>query len=333
MCIFPRGMRIVYTTFIFLINSASVFSQKQFLSLSALNDSADHYLPRILQKRALVNSSSAAITETRHQFLPAVRFNDQVNIGSDNSVAGSYFPYGIVPSTSSGVRAANDYQAASGNIAMLYGEYDLIDFGYKKASVDYAKSGQALSESDLQREMYILHGRICRSYFNLMISEARMAVERETVKRYDTIFSVINALTTSGIKPGSDSSLAKAELSKSRITYNQLNEQSKNYREEISYLTGVSPDLILPDTVMMAIGKRKNIPNVNSDTSVNPLIDYYANLSKLYISNEHLLSRSYLPKIFLTAASWAGVRASSTMTNINPLRMALDINVTTIWRA
>ncbi len=79
-----------------------------------------------------------------------------------------------------------------------------------------------------------------------MISEARMAVERETVKRYDTIFNIIQALTISGIKPGSDSSLAKAELSKSRITYNQINEQAKNYREEISYLTGVSPDQILP---------------------------------------------------------------------------------------
>ena len=92
----------------------------------------------------------------------------------------------------------------------------------------------------------LLHGRICRAYFNLMISEARMAVEKETVKRYDTIFNIINALTISGIKPGSDSSLAKAELSKSRITYNQIKEQAKNYREEISYLTGITPDRIVP---------------------------------------------------------------------------------------
>ena len=305
MFIFLKGKRVVCIILIGLSYSSSVLSQKTFMSLTVLNDSADHYLPRVLQKRALVNSSSAAITEARHRFLPAMRFNDQVNIGSDNSMAGSYFPYSIVPSTSSGIRAANDYQAASGNIAMLYGEYDLIDFGYKKATVDYAKSGQVLSESDLRREMYIIHGRICRSYFNLMISEARMAVEKETVRRYDTIFSVINALTTSGIKPGSDSSLAKAELSKSRITYNQLNEQSRNFREEISYLTGVSPDLILPDTVLMQIGKRKNIPNTNSDTAVNPLIDYYASLSKLYMYNERLISKSYLPKIYLTAASWA----------------------------
>jgi len=305
MFIFPRGRRIVYTTIIFLLSSVSVFSQKPFLSLSALNDSADHYLPRLLEKRALVSSASASVTEARHQFLPAVRFNDQVNLGSDNSTAGSYFPYGIIPSTSSGVRGANDYQAVSGNIAILYGEYDLINFGYKKALIDYAKSGQDLSQADLQREMYILHGRICRAYFNLMISEARMTVEKETVKRYDTIFNIINALTRSGIKPGSDSSLAKAELSKSRITYNQINEQGKNYREEISYLTGVPVEAILPDTVLMLIGKRKNILNAPVDTSVNPLINYYVNLGKLYLSNQRLIARSYLPKIYLTAASWA----------------------------
>lgn len=313
MFIFPGGKRMVFTTVIFLLHSVSVFSQKSFLTLSALNDSADHYLPRILEKQSLVSNASAAVTETRHQFLPAIRFDDQLNIGTDNSVAGSYFPYSIVPSTSSGVRASNDYQAASGNLAILYGEYDLIDFGYKNARIEYAKSGQALSQSDLQREMYIIHGRICRAYFNLMISEARMRVEKETVKRYDTIFNIINALTTSGIKPGSDSSLAKAELSKSRITYNQINEQARNYREEISYLTGVPAELILSDTVLMVMGNKKNILNAPADGATNPLIDYYANLSKLYSSNAVLISKSYLPKIYLTAASWA--RGSSIMYN------------------
>jgi outer membrane protein TolC len=276
--------------------SVPVLSQKPMLSLAALNDSADHYLPRLLEKKALVNSASSYITETRNQFLPFIRFNDQVNIASDNSLAGSYYSFGIIPSSSAGVRAANDYQAASGNIAVLAGEYDLVDFGYKNARIQYAQSAKNLSQSDLQREMYILHGRICRSYFNLMMSEARMAVEKETVKRYDTILNIISALTMSGIKPGSDSSLAKAELSKSRITYNQINEQVKNYREEISYLTGVAQDQIVTDSTLILIGKRKDILQMPADTAVNPLIDYYSNLSKLYLSNERLISKSYLPK-------------------------------------
>ena len=302
---FLKGKRAA-STVIFIVGFASpVLSQKPFLSLAALNDSADHYLPRLLEKKALVSSASSYITETKNQFLPFIRFNDQVNIASDNSLAGSYYSFGIIPSSSAGVRAANDYQAASGNLAVIAGEYDLVDFGYKNARVQYAQSAKNLSQSDLQREMYILHGRICRAYFNLMISEARMAVEKETVKRYDTILNIISALTISGIKPGSDSSLAKAELSKSRITYNQIYEQAINYREEISYLTGISPDQITIDSILMLIGKRKNILQMPADTAVNPLIDYYANLNKLYLSNERLISKSYLPKIMLTAAGWA----------------------------
>ena len=302
---FCKGKRVAYISVFILLSAIPVFSQNTFLSLAALNDSADHYLPRLLEKKALLNSASAYITETRNQFLPAFRFNDQVNIGTDNSAAGSYFSYGIIPSTSSGVRASNNFDAVSGNIAVLYGEYDLVDFGYKNARIQYAKSSQDLSQADLQKEMYIIHGRLCRAWFNLMISEARLEIEHETVKRYDTIFNIIRALTLSGIKPGSDSSLAKAELSKSRITYNQISELAKNYREEIAYLSGVSPDQIMTDPVLMLIGRRKNILQAVTDTAANPLIDYYASLSKLYVSNEKLISKSYLPKIQLTAASWA----------------------------
>jgi outer membrane protein TolC len=302
---FRTGKRVACISVFILWLASPVFSQKPFLSLAALSDSAEHYLPRLLEKKALVNSASAYITETRNQFLPAFRFNDQVNIGTDNSAAGSYFSYGIVPSTSSGVRAENNYDAVSGNIAVLYGEYDLLDFGYKNARIQYARSARDLSQADLQRELYILQGRLSRAWFNLMISEARMEIERQTVTRYDTIFNIIRALTISGIKPGSDSSLAKAELSKSRITYNQINELAKNYREEISYLSGVSPERISVDPVLMLTGKRKNILRAITDTTINPLVDYYASLSKLYLSNERLIAKSYLPKIQLTAASWA----------------------------
>lgn len=305
MASFRNGNRVMLVIIIIFISPFCVFSQQSIVSLSALNDSADHYLPRLLEKRALVKGANAYVTETRNQFLPSVRFNDQVNIGSDNSVAGSYFPYSIIPSTSSGIRDANDYQAVSGNLAILYGEYDLVDFGYKNARIGYAKSEQAFSSSDLQREMYILHGRICRAYFHLMISEARMNVEKETVKRYDTIFSVIRALTMSGIKPGSDSSLAKAELSKSRITYNQIDEQAKNDREEISYLTGITTGRITADSNLMSIENKKNNDQIPSDSSANPLLEYYNSLNNVYIANERLISKSYLPKISLSAASWA----------------------------
>ncbi len=282
-----------------------LIAQGRLLTLSDLTDSADHYLPRLMEKRALVSSAASNVTDTRHQFLPNIRFNDQVNIGTDNSLPGSYFSYGIVPSSSSGIRAENDLQAASGNLAILFGQYDLLDFGYKNARIDYAKSAEALQGADLQRELYLLHGRISRDYFNLLMSEVRLEVEKQTVKRYDTIFGIIRALTVSGIRPGSDSSLAKAELSKSRITYNQISGQAKNYREELAYLTGIAAGRIMTDSNLLSIRTREKLKNVNPGGTPNPLIDYYQNLKNVYVSNERLISRSYLPKLMLTAASWA----------------------------
>jgi len=282
----------------------SLCAQKTIFSLAALTDSADHYLPGLLEKRALVNSAAAHVGEARHLFLPKLRVNDQLNIGTDNSIAGSYFPYGIIPSTSAGVRNSNNYQAASGNAAILYSEYDLVSFGYKTASINNAKALEAFQGADLEREIYLVNANLSRDYFNLLKSEAKLEVERQTVIRYDTIFRVIRALTLSGIKPGSDSSLAKAELSKSRIIYNRINESVENYREEIANMTGIPAIEINTDTSLLS--KDRNLAGVEQVSAIpNPLIEYYKSLTNTYSANERLIAKSYLPRVFLTAATWA----------------------------
>jgi hypothetical protein len=70
-------------------------------------------------KRALVSSASTYVTKPVINS-PAVRFNDQVNIGTDNSTAAVISLWNHT-STSSGIRDANDYQAVSGNLAVLMG--------------------------------------------------------------------------------------------------------------------------------------------------------------------------------------------------------------------
>jgi outer membrane protein TolC len=313
MFILKNCMRVAIPSILLLLHPCSLFSQNHFISLAALTDSADRYLPRIMEKKAQVHAATANVLDTKHQFLPAVRFNDQVNIGSDNSMAGSYFPFSIIPSTSSGVRESPDMQAAAGNVAVVYAEYDLIDFGYKQARVEFARANESFRSADLQRELYVLHSRLCSAYFNLLISESKLAVENQTVDRYSMIFTIIRALTLSGLRPGSDSSLAMAELSKSRITANLLEEQVRNYREEISYLSGLPTDKIFVDLQLISDFEKKRGNQIPYTQTTNPLIDYYEHLKNVYISNERLISSSYLPKIMLTGAYWA--RGSSIVYN------------------
>ena len=88
---------------LWLMPLLSLIAQQHTYSLQTLIDTAKQHWPTLLQKQANIDAVKASLTDVKHSFLPQIRFNDQINIGSDNSIAGSYFPMGIIPSTSAGV--------------------------------------------------------------------------------------------------------------------------------------------------------------------------------------------------------------------------------------
>lgn len=297
-----------------LLPALSLLAQEKIYSLPNLVDAAKNYLPSLMQKRALVNSAQAIVTDTRHSFLPQLRASDQVNIGSANSMTGSYLPLGYMPSTSSAVRDNNNNQAATGNIAALYSEYELFNFGLNKARINYAEAYVGLNESDFQREQYLDQLQVARLYFNLLKTLYRLDADNQNVDRYDSIYSVIQALAFSGIKPGSDSSLAKAELSKARITYNQTLGTVNQLKQQLAYLTGVpAVNLKIDTSANNFMINRLLLSELPVDTVYNPLIDYYSKIRNIYQSNEKVISKSYLPKVILAGSTWA--RGSSIQYN------------------
>ncbi|HVU85636.1 MAG TPA: TolC family protein [Puia sp.] len=296
----------VLTGLLFLLSPFSLFAQPPVYSLSRLVDSALHHYPLILQKQALLNSAEAAVTDARHSFLPSLQANEQINLGTDNSIPGSYVSYGIIPSSSSGIRDENNFRAAGGNIAILSAQYDLVDFGYRRAYIESAKSRANLFGADREKEIYSLKIQAARLYFNLLKNEFRLEVNRQNVERYENIFSVIRALTLAGLKPGSDSSLAKAELSKSRIVYNQTGGQIRQIKEQLSFLTGIpAAGLEIDTTAKTYIHLRPQLVQLPGDGSPNPFLDYYEQQKKSLLAQEKLAGRTYLPKILLTASGWA----------------------------
>jgi outer membrane protein TolC len=296
----------VLAAFLLCIPFTSLFAQQTEYSLQQLADSAQHYFPQLLQKQALLNSAEAAVTDARHLSLPSLRVNEQVGLGTDNSIPGSYVTYGIIPSSSSGVRKENNGQSATGNIAILSAQYDLIDFGYRRAFIENAKSYVELSQADQERERYTLKIRAAGLYFNLLKNQFRLVVNQQNVDRYENIYRVITALTRAGIKPGSDSSLAKVELSKSRIVYNQTLGQINQVKEQLSFLTGISAQRLQIDTATKSyIDIKSSIEQQQADSTQNPYLDYYESQKNSFLAREKLLSKAYLPKIVLSVNTWA----------------------------
>jgi len=281
-------------------------AQQKNYSLSDFVDSAEHHMPVLLQKQTLVDAAKAGVKDARHSFLPSAFVGDELNLGTDNSLPGSYLSYGIIPSTSSGLHPSNDYQSAVGNIAIFQSQYELLDFGLKKARINNADAYVNLTQADLDKEKYLVKWEVGKLYFDILKNQFQLAIERENVNRYEEVYKVIEAVTRSGIKAGADSSLAMAELSKSRISYNQTEGQIRQLQQQLSYLTGINADNFSIDTsqtknYLNELGSLNN----NANNLDNPLTDYYNQQEMLYKQTEDLVKKTYLPKIFLSATGWA----------------------------
>jgi len=166
----------------------------------------------------------------------------------------------------------------------------------------------------MDRESYLLQLEVARNYFNLLRIQYKLEADKQNVNRYDSIFKVIHALTASGIKAGSDSSLAKAELSRARITYNQTFGSLNQVKVQLSYLTGIPAASLNIDSVAGSFNS-KELPVLifPADTINNPLVDYYTKKNNIFLTNQTLIRKSYSPKILLAGGTW--VRGSSIQYN------------------
>ena len=295
----------------------SFAQQQKTYALPELTDSALRHLPVLLQKKALVAAARAGVTDARHAFLPISYLGDELIAATDNSIPGSYLSFGVIPSSSSGVRPANNYQSALGNIAFLFNEYELVNFGLKKATIRNAEAFGNLSQADLDREAYLIKWQVGKLYLEILKNEFQLSIDRENVSRYQKLYTVIQAVTQSGIKPGADSALAMAELSKTRTTYNQTFGQFRQLQQQLSFLTGIPVDGLAIDTTLsknrpdltLQGGVGAGVPGgvgavVPGAADANPLLDYYDKQKSLYQRNEDLVKKSYLPKVLLTGIAW-----------------------------
>ncbi len=310
MTTFERSKLCCVPVILLMITVSSVSAQNKNYTLPALADSARKYLPSLMEKQALLQAANASVTDTKHSFLPKLKFSEQLNIGSDNSLAGSYFTYGITPSTSAGVRNENNLQPATGNIGVLYGEYELINFGLNNAKVKNAQAYAGLQQADLQREEYLVESSIARIYFSILKNQYRLGADQQNIDRYKELFTIIKALTQSGINAGVDSSLAKAELSKTIISYNQTLGRVNQLKEQLAFLTGIPSARLAVDTSGNDFMHASPAPvNFNSDTLNNPVLNYYSRFRDIFIATDKVIRKTYLPKILLSSAVW--VRGSS----------------------
>jgi outer membrane protein TolC len=260
-------------------------------------------------KQSLINAATAYIKEIKDQKLPSFQLMEQVDAGTDNSLNGSYFPMGIVPSTSGGRRTENVSNVGVNNFVVGNLQWDFYNFGGYKANEDAAVSALKVRKSDLDQQAYFLQVATTAAYFKVLKNEFLFKYSIDAYDRFSNIKKAIHAYVQSGLRPGVDSSIANAELSKARLNILDAGKQLAIAKNELSLLTGMDTSVIKVDSSnAVLIDQWQSLQQ--SDSLLNhPLLNYYQSVYKNNLAYEKVIRKSNLPKLSLLSAAW--MRGSS----------------------
>lgn len=298
-----------------LLLSAITVHAQQRVTLKDLLNKVSQKAPALIADSASVAIRQAQATETRNNWLPNLKLNYQADVGTNNNTAGPYFGFGIVPSNSRGVRTQNNTSAVLTNLGIAALDWEVYNFGIYAAQNKVAGSEITVDQNQYQQSKYRLEAYTIGNYLQLLRLQDYLSIQSRNIDRNQQIRRSIQSLAKSGIRPGVDTSIAEAELSKARLTYIELDNQLKQTQLQLAAISGLPYQAIVPDTLAESrLIMQTNIPELLvADTANHPVINYYRSIVQSSQLKEDLVKKQYNPRILLEAATWG--RGSSVDAN------------------
>ncbi len=270
-------------------------------------------LERVNTQSAFLTPDSAAIlvklaqqNAARINRLPEFNLNAQVNLGTNNNLPGGYFSNGIVPGNSK-VRTEGNSSTILTDLGIANVNWTIYDFGENRALQQVAASNVEVERSKYNQSKYQLQATAIDNYLQWLRTEEFMSIQLLHIQRNKEIQQSIMVLAKSGIKPGVDTSIAEAEISKLRLNYVQLKGQAQQYKLMLSAVAGIPVEQLQADTNYInkiVVINQAIFPGADSAMANHPLLNYYNSIYLNSLDKERLVKKSFLPAVSLQGAVW-----------------------------
>ncbi|WP_187294666.1 TolC family protein [Chitinophaga pinensis] len=269
-----------------------------------------HY-PSLKAKQTLSKAGVAHTTDVSHNWWPSVKLVEEATVGTDNGIYGSYFPLGTIPSTSGGIREGNRSDVMSGNIALAQVQWEVYNFGAYRTRREEAIQQQKVAGLDADITANDLTVAVVRDYLGMLQYRALMKIQEDNIERTRSVQRAVTAIVLHGLKPGVDSSVAAAELSKARLNYIDIQNSYNSVRMHMSMLTGLDTSAIRPDTLYNSglLSLLAGTADTSSVAASHPVLQYYNGLLLQQEKHSEVIRKAALPKISVLASGW--MRGSS----------------------
>jgi outer membrane protein len=288
-----------------------VFSQSydtiKILTLKEALEIARANYPSIKQKLAQREASFYQVKAVQTNYLPNFIVQGQVLDATSNTVRGMFFPNdGTAIPVSGGIKTngyTNDAVWTSFATGLI--DWNFFNFGKYKSSVNAAKAGMVANEADYRNEIFQQQIKVGDAYLLALIANDMLKAQRANLVRVKALLDVTLAYTSSGIKPGVDSSLVKAEYSKATLQFLESRRIAQEQAVNLKELMGIKSELNYElDTVIYQV-KQPQPFEVLDDYGNNPRLIFFKSLVEANQARIKSIKQSEYPSISFLGSGWA----------------------------
>jgi outer membrane protein len=228
-----------YTLIIGLV-SLAYFSHAQ--ALQEILKQAEANYPLLKAKGYEVQSGKDQVAFAKSSALPSLDAAYQLNYATYNNITGMAMGQGFVP-ISGPPSTSNTYDAVFGSAGGLILNWEPFTFGQRKSRINSAKAYQDYQQADQEHEIFQHQIRTANAYLDVVMTHELVKVYSKNLERAEDNVRIVKSLTRSGLRPGTDTALFKAELSRAKIellNYERLRETQQALLSELMGGSGVT---------------------------------------------------------------------------------------------
>ncbi len=284
-------------------------AQTQPVTLSQLLQLAETNYPLLKSKSLDVQAAQKGIDISKSTIIPSLDASYQLNYATHNNITGMAYPQFLIP-ISGPPSSSNNMGGVFGSATSLLLNWQPVTFGQREAQVNYSQSGLLYSKADAQNELFRHKIKVINAYLDWLTATELIKLYNENLKRTEANLSLVKTLVITGIKPGIDSALLNADVSKAKIDL--LNSRQNRDQAAIvlsQLLASAIPPLVNDSSYF------SKIPSlfIPADSVQNPLLVLYKSSIDVSKARKIILSKTTRP----TLGAWSTIYARGSGVSYN----------------
>jgi len=262
----------------------------------AVTYALQHY-PAVRASLEQANAARAAVGLAKTSYLPRADMLWQSNRATRNNMFGLLFPNSVISPISGPVLPSASNDSVWGSAAGLLFTWEPIDFGRRGATVNAARAGQSLANSEVSVTRLDVAVAVTNAFFTLAAAQQRVTAAKANLERRQVLANSVHVLVTNELRPGADASRADAELAIARTQLIQAEQAQAVGRVVLADLLVIPDDVVNIDTGSI-LGTAPNSGPAAAPVASHPFATAQEARVDLIREQEHILDRSYYPRFY-----------------------------------